>query len=104
MKREETLLQTENVRVRVMELQPGEATHWHFHKEIADYLVALTGVIHLKLRQPEATLELEPGQRCTVEVGRMHQVANGSPSQPASYLLIQGVGRYDFNVVDSPSE
>jgi quercetin dioxygenase-like cupin family protein len=100
MKREETLLQTDNVRVRVMELQPGEATHWHFHKEIADHLVALTGVILLHLREPEAMLELQPGQRCTVVVGRVHQVANGSLSQPASYLLIQGVGHYDFNVVD----
>lgn len=25
---------------------------------------------------------------------------NGSPTQPACYMLIQGVGRYDFNPVD----
>lgn len=102
MKREQTLLQTDEVRVRVMHLQPGEATHWHFHKEITDHLVSLSGVILVRLRQPESTSELQPGGRLEVEAGRVHQVANGSPSQPASYLLVQGVGRYDFNVVDAP--
>jgi quercetin dioxygenase-like cupin family protein len=101
MKREESLIQTDNVRVRVMELLPGDATPWHFHREVADHLVGLTGVILVRLKQPAVMVELQPGQRCTVEVGRVHQVANGSPSAPASYLLIQGVGRYDFNTVDS---
>jgi mannose-6-phosphate isomerase-like protein (cupin superfamily) len=101
MKREEFLIQTDNVRVRVMELLPGDATPWHFHQEVVDHLVGLTGVILVRLKQPEVMVELQPGQRYTVEVGRGHQVANGSPSEPASYLLIQGVGRYDFNNIDS---
>jgi quercetin dioxygenase-like cupin family protein len=63
-------------------------------------MVCLTGVIVVRLEQPAVELELQPGQRCTVEVGRVHQVANASASEPASYLLIQGVGRYDFNPVD----
>ena len=101
MKREETLIQTDTVRVRSMELPPGDSTPWHFHREVTDHLVGLTGVIVVRLKQPAAVLELQPGQRFTVEVGRVHQVANGSPTEPASYLLIQGIGRYDFNTVDS---
>lgn len=100
MKREETLIHTESVRVRDMQLPPGEATPWHFHQEVTDHLVCLTGTIVVRLQAPAARHELQPGQRFTVEVGRVHQVANGSPSEPASYLLIQGVGRYDFNPVD----
>ena len=100
MKREETLIQTDSVRVRDMQLPPGEATAWHFHREVTDYMVCLTGLIVVRLYQPAAVFELQPGQRCTVEVGRVHQVANGSPSEPASYLLVQGVGHYDFNPVD----
>jgi quercetin dioxygenase-like cupin family protein len=101
MKREESLIQTDTVRVRAIELLPGEATPWHFHREVVDHLIGLTGLILVRLKQPVATLELQPGQRCTVEVGRVHQVANGSPSGAASYLLIQGVGRYDFNTLES---
>jgi quercetin dioxygenase-like cupin family protein len=97
MKREETLIQTDNVRVRIMELLPGDATPWHFHREVTDHLVGLTGLILVRLKQSEAVVELLPGQRFTVEVSQVHQVANGSSSAPASYLLIQGVGRYDFN-------
>jgi len=84
-----------------MELAPGEATAWHFHREVTDHMVGLRGVIVVRLKEPLATLELQPGARCTVEVGLVHQVANGSTANPASYLLIQGVGRYDFNTVDS---
>ena len=101
MKREESLIQTDTVRVRAMELLPGDSTPWHFHREVTDHLVGLTGVIVVRLKQPSAMFELQPGQRCTVEVGRLHQVANNNSSEPASYLLIQGVGRYDFNAVDS---
>jgi len=101
MKREESLIQTDTIRVRVMELLPGEATSWHFHSEVTDHMVGLTGVIVVHLKQPTAMLELPPGQRCTVEVGRVHQVANDSLTEPASYLLIQGIGRYDFNTIGS---
>lgn len=100
MKREETLLQTENVRVRVMKLPPGDATPWHFHNEVTDHMVCLSGLIVVRLRQADAQIELQPGERCTVAVDQVHQVANPSPDEPASYLLVQGVGRYDFNLVD----
>lgn len=33
-----------------------------------------------------------------------YQVANSSQSWPASYLLNQGVGRYDFNTLNASSE
>jgi quercetin dioxygenase-like cupin family protein len=104
MKQEEILVQTDNVRVRVMSLLPGESTPWHFHRQVSDQMVCLTGLIHVLLRQPAAVHELQPGQRFTVAVGQVHQVANGSPADPATYLLIQGIGSYDFNEVESVSE
>jgi quercetin dioxygenase-like cupin family protein len=101
MQREEYVIQTDTIRVRIMEFLPGEATPWHFHREVTDHMVCLTGVIVVQLKQPTGRFELQPGQRCTVEVSRVHQVANNSHTEPASYLLIQGVGRYDFNTDDS---
>ena len=75
MKREESLIQTDTVRVRVMELLPGDATPWHFHREVTDHMVCLTGVIVVHIKQPKAMLEIQPGQRCIVEFDRVHQVA-----------------------------
>ncbi len=100
MTHEEILIQTENVRVRVMKLLPGEATPWHFHQQVTDHMVCLTGLIEVHLREPEAEYPLQPGQRCLVEVRRVHQVVNPSTEDGASYLLIQGIGRYDFNPVE----
>lgn len=97
-KKDEFLIQTDTVRVRVMDLQPGEATPWHFHREVTDHMVCLSGEIEVRL-QPGAPHVLSPGQRCMVKVLQVHQVANTSASETASYLLIQGVGRYDFNPV-----
>ena len=101
MKQGESLIQTDTIRIHIMELLPGDATPWHFHGEVTDHVVCLTGAIVVHLHKPMAMFELPPGQRCTVEVGRVHQVANNTPTEPASYLLIQGVGSYDFNIVDS---
>jgi quercetin dioxygenase-like cupin family protein len=98
-KQEEFLIQTDTVRVRVMDLQPGEATPWHFHREVTDHMVCLSGVIEVSLQSDAAVHVLSPGQRCTVGVLQVHQVANTSASGTASYLLIQGVGRYDFNPI-----
>jgi mannose-6-phosphate isomerase-like protein (cupin superfamily) len=102
MDQEETLLQTDTVRVRVMHLQPGGATAWHYHREVTDHMVCLTGAIQVGIHDPAETFELRPGQRCTVAVGCVHQVANPDLTSPASYLLIQGVGRYDFIPVEIP--
>jgi quercetin dioxygenase-like cupin family protein len=58
MKREESLIQTDTVRVRVMELLPGDATPWHFHREVTDHMVDLTGLIVVHIKQPTAMLDL----------------------------------------------
>jgi len=99
---DEVLIQTDNVRVRVMKLPPGETTPWHFHQQVTDHMICLSGLIEVRLRREEAVYVLQPGQRCTVEVRCVHQVANASTEEAASYLLIQGVGRYDFNPVEIP--
>ena len=92
----EVLIQTEDVQVRVMNLQPGEATLLHHHTEVTDHMVGLAGILRVEVKKPDETIELKPGARCKIPPGRAHQVSNVSSINPASYLLIQGVGRYDF--------
>jgi len=97
--RDEVILETEHVRVRILVLEEGEATAWHFHTEVTDRMLCLEGKIAVEYQEPVERIELDCGERCEVAVTRPHRVVNLS-SGNAKYLLVQGVGRYDFNVID----
>lgn len=96
----EILVETKDVRVRIMSMAVGEATAWHHHTAVTDRMVCLEGPIAVECRDPEARYELHAGGYCTVPVARVHRVVNLSGGI-ARYLLVQGVGRYDFNQVES---
>ncbi|RMF44339.1 MAG: cupin domain-containing protein [Deltaproteobacteria bacterium] len=96
MKSEEIILQTENVKVRVIELHPGEVGPWHFHSEITDTMFGVAGEVVVSMKNPVETVRLRPGDRCTVPPERRHSVGNGLANEPSKYLLVQGVGTYDF--------
>ncbi|MFQ5683778.1 MAG: cupin domain-containing protein [Candidatus Binatia bacterium] len=98
--REDILIQTEEVRVRVLKLESHEEAAWHYHSEITDNMFGLGGNIEIQLRAPEEKVLLGLGQRCEVRSGREHRVVNKG-KQKARYLLVQGVGKYDYNVVNS---
>jgi quercetin dioxygenase-like cupin family protein len=93
---EEVLIKTDNVSVRILELEAGGALPWHHHSEVTDYVFALDGKIEVQLRSPDEKVALAPGQRCEVPTGRVHRVVNMC-QRKTRYLLIQGVGKYDFN-------
>jgi mannose-6-phosphate isomerase-like protein (cupin superfamily) len=97
---EEVLLKTEDVSVRIIELGPREVAFWHYHNEVTDNMFCLSGKMSVRLKDPEEETFLLPGQRCKVAQGRTHQVVNAGEIS-ATYLLVQGVGHYDFNVVKS---
>ena len=92
---QEFIIDTENVRVRVMPLAPGQHTDWHYHTEVTDTMVCLEGGISISMKEPDETFHLYPGQMCQVLPGRVHQVSNPDTGD-SKYLLIQGVGKYDF--------
>jgi len=95
----EILIETPDVRVRIMTLESGKATSWHYHTEITDSMFCLDGPVVIEYREPHDRVELINGQHCSVCVKRVHRVINLS-KQTTRYLLVQGVGRYDFNVVE----
>ena len=96
MKKEEIIIQTENVRVRVIELQPAERAPFHFHTEIIDNMFGVSGEIIVNIKNPIEKITLTPGVHCKIEPGRIHQVVNNLKEETSKYLLIQGVGTYDF--------
>ena len=97
---EEVLIQTDNVSVRILELEAGGALPWHSHSQVTDYVFALDGEIEVQLRSPDEKVALRPGQRCDIPTGRVHRVMN-MRQKKTKYLLIQGIGKYDFNKAES---
>ncbi len=94
---EEVIIMTENVRVRQMSLNTGEATPWHYHTRVVDNMFCLQGAVEVQVRDPDLQFPLTPGKRCEVHTGRVHRVINVGQGQ-ATYLLVQGIGEYDFNI------
>jgi len=93
---EEIIIHTENVKVRIIELQAGEQGPFHFHTEITDNMFGVAGEITVSLKDPAETVILTPGVRCAIKPGRVHRVSNNRKSEVSRYLLVQGVGTYDF--------
>lgn len=89
------VLQTSDVRVVEYVLQPADRHPWHYHSEVADRFYCLEGEIEVETRAPPRRERLHPGQTLTVEAGVIHRAANAADTV-SRYLLVQGVGRYDF--------
>jgi quercetin dioxygenase-like cupin family protein len=92
------IIKTGDVSVRIMELAKDAATEWHYHTEVKDFFVCLTGMVVVETRTHGEKTTLCPGQRTEVNPGIVHRVVNIS-SGKSEYLLVQGVGAYDFCTV-----
>ncbi len=100
MQETEVIVKTDNVRVRVMRLRPRELAEWHYHSQVTDDIFCLDGKIIVRMQEPDEEIHLSPGQRARVEPGRNHQLENLN-DEDAAYLLVQGIGKYDFNLLNS---
>jgi quercetin dioxygenase-like cupin family protein len=89
------VLSTGQVLARIMVLAGGAATEWHHHTAVNDFLVCLSGAVRVETRRPEGVELLKPGQRAEVSPPRIHRVVNAHDGE-SEYLLLQGVGGYDF--------
>jgi quercetin dioxygenase-like cupin family protein len=92
------IAQTPGLRVVEYVLQPGEMLPWHRHSEVTDRFFCLEGVIGVEFRTPARNLLLNPGESCSVAPGIVHRSGNAAAGV-SRYLLVQGVGRYDFIAV-----
>jgi quercetin dioxygenase-like cupin family protein len=84
-----------DVLVREYTLDPGEAIPWHRHSEVSDHYYGLEGMVVIETREPAARHEIGVGQVATVTPPTVHHVSNQG-AQPCRFLLVQGVGKYDF--------
>src|SRR5438552_618789 len=88
----------EGVQVLHTTLAPGQETPWHFHSGIRDTFYGVQGPVTILTRAPEGRVELQPGETFVVQSGQSHRVLNETGGE-AEFLLIQGIGEYDFHAI-----
>ena len=91
----EVVAEGADLRVSVLTLAAGQEVPWHYHSEIGDSFVCLEGPMLVETRAPRNAYRLDPGQRCTVPAKTAHRVS-GESGGPCKFLIVQGVGIYDF--------
>ena len=84
-----------DLRVQVLTLAAGQCVPWHYHSAVTDSFVCLEGPMVVETRAPRHSYRLEPGQRCAVLPKTAHRV-QGVDGGPCKFLIVQGVGTYDF--------
>ena len=94
---ERRALHAERPGFRITELQisPDQNVPWHCHSNIQDTFYVLEGRLRLFLREPKEDVRLGPGDTYSVRPRRPHLVVNDGESS-ATFLVIQGVGEYDY--------
>ena len=96
----EVVAEGADLRVQVLTLAAVQCIPWHYHSEITDAFVCLEGPMVVETRVPRNEYLLTPGQRCAVPPKTAHYV-HGKSNGPCKFLIVQGVGVYDFVPVGS---
>ena len=82
-------------RIAELTINPTQRVPWHCHSNVQDTFYVLKGQIRLFLRDPKEVVRLAPGETYAVRPQRPHLVINGGESA-ATFLVLQGIGEYDF--------
>lgn len=82
-------------RIAELTINPTQKVPWHCHSNVQDTFYVLEGQIRLFLRDPTEEIRLAPGETYSVEPRRPHMVGNGGEAA-ATFLVLQGIGEYDF--------
>lgn len=82
-------------RISELQISPTQKVPWHYHSNVQDTFYVLEGEIRIFLRDPKEEVRLRPGETYSVKPRRPHLVVNGG-DRSATFLVLQGVGEYDF--------
>ena len=84
-----------DVQARVFTLAPGEEIPWHFHSAVSDSYFVLEGILSIEIRAPRDKRVLAVGERYSIPPKTAHLISNRTAAD-TRFLLVQGVGAYDF--------
>jgi len=82
-------------RINELQISRTQQVPWHYHTNIQDTFYVIEGCLRLFLRDPKEEVRLGPGDTFSVRPRRPHLVANGGDVS-ATFLVLQGIGEYDF--------
>ncbi len=82
-------------RITEIQLSKTQKVPWHYHNNVQDTFYVLNGNLRLFLRDPKEEIRLAPGDTYSIKPRRPHLVANGGEGS-ATFLVLQGIGEYDF--------
>jgi mannose-6-phosphate isomerase-like protein (cupin superfamily) len=68
---------------------------WHYHSNVQDTFYVLEGQLRIFLRDPKEVVRLGSGESYSVRTRRPHLVTNAGKTS-ATFLVLQGIGEYDF--------
>ncbi len=94
-----TIAEAPNLRVRLLTLGEGQCVPWHYHNNITDTFFCMQGPMQVTTRNPGQVHVLEPGGTYAVEPRTPHLVT-GLNDGPCQFMVVQGVGVYDYVPVD----
>jgi quercetin dioxygenase-like cupin family protein len=92
-----------DVQARIFTLAPGEVIPWHSHSESTDHYFVLNGTLTIERRMPDDRRTLTIGERYEIPPRIAHTIANHGTGD-CQFLLLQGVGRYDWIKADGDCE
>ena len=84
-----------------LQISPTQQVPWHYHSNVQDTFYVIEGQVRLFLREPKEEVRLGPADTYSVRPRRPHLVTNGG-KQSATFLVLQGIGEYDFVPLVSP--
>lgn len=91
-------------RIQEIQISGTQKVPWHYHNNVKDTFYVLKGNLRLFLRDPKEEVLLGPGDSYTVQPRRPHLVVNGGDDS-ATFLVLQGIGEYDFvPLVEQPKK
>jgi mannose-6-phosphate isomerase-like protein (cupin superfamily) len=90
-------------RIAELQISPTQAVPWHYHTNVQDTFYVVSGTIRILARDPTEEICLTPGQTFAVRPGRAHMVTNAG-STSAVFVVLQGIGEYDFVGLTEPSK
>ena len=82
-------------RINELQISPKQKVPWHYHNNVQDTFYVLKGKIRIFLQNPKEEIKLSPGETYSVPPKRPHLVINGGETS-ATFLVLQGLGEYDF--------
>ncbi|HEV7477454.1 MAG TPA: cupin domain-containing protein [Burkholderiales bacterium] len=82
-------------RITEIQLSKTQKVPWHYHNNVQDTFYVLAGSIRIFMQQPKEEVRLAPGETYSVPARRPHLVTNGGDTS-ATFLVLQGLGEYDF--------